>query len=59
MNTPPAPDLLKALQEIADHHEYQRILWAEDLEDADNAQYHERRRDFALEVIAKATGGME
>lgn len=51
-----AYDLLAALQEIADHHEHQRILWTEDLEDADNAEYHKARRDFALEAIAKAIG---
>lgn len=52
-----AHDLLAALQEIASHHEHQRVLWTEDLEDADHAQYHERRRDFALAAIAKAIGG--
>lgn len=51
-----AHGLLAALQEIADHHEHQRELWTEDLEDADHAEYHERRRDFALAAIAKAIG---
>lgn len=53
-----APDLLKALQEIADHHEVRRARWSyEENADADQAGYHERRRDFAIEAIAKATGG--
>lgn len=53
-----APYLLKALQEIADHHERQRELWAsEENADADQAKYHEERQDFAIAAIAKATGG--
>jgi len=53
-----APDLLEALKEIADHHESQRELWSsEENADADQAEYHEDRRNFALASIAKATGG--
>lgn len=37
-----------ALQKIADHHEAQRAAWADESGDADNASYHEVRRNFAM-----------
>ena len=42
-------DLLRdALKRIADHHDEQRMLWANGLGDGNNARYHEDRRNFAL-----------
>lgn len=51
-----APELLEALQDIANHHEHQRDLWSsEECADADQARYHEEQRDVAIAAIAKAT----
>lgn len=43
-----------ALQRIVEHHEQQRAAWSDECGDADNADYHEDRRDFALMHL---TGG--
>jgi hypothetical protein len=41
--------LRTAMQEIADHHEDQRDCWANEWNaDADQARYHEERRNLAL-----------
>lgn len=45
-------ELESALREIAAHHEEQSDLWATDgATDADIAQYHGERRDFALKQL--------
>lgn len=40
--------LREALQRIAEHHEEQRAVWADECGDADNSSYHEERRNFAM-----------
>lgn len=40
--------LRKVLQGIADHHDAQRAVWGDECGDADQAEYHEERRNFAL-----------
>lgn len=40
--------LREVLHRIAEHHEEQRDAWSDEEGDADQARYHEERRDFAL-----------
>ena len=40
--------LRDVLKQIADHHDGQRAAWNDECADADNARYHEERRNFAL-----------
>lgn len=42
--------LRACLQRIVDHHEDQRGAW-ESIEDADNRDYHEQRRNVALMAL--------
>jgi len=43
----------RVLQEIANHHEEQRVMW-ESVGDHDNASYHEERRNVALFGLDRA-----
>jgi len=44
-----ARDTLRdVLQRIAAHHEEQRAAWSDEEGDADQARYHEERRNFAM-----------
>ena len=40
--------LREVLRRIAEHHEEQRDAWGDEEGDADQARYHEERRNFAL-----------
>ena len=44
--------LRNVLKQIADHHDGQRAAWNDECADADNAGYHEDRRNFALFHLA-------
>lgn len=48
-----------ALQRIADHHEHQRVVWSIEGGDADQAEYHEERRNFALYHLKLNLGDLE
>lgn len=51
--------LREVLRRIAEHHEEQRDAWGDEEGDADQARYHEERRNFALFHVtpnAKLTG---
>lgn len=40
--------LREVLKRIADHHDEQRVAWNGEYGDADNASYHEDRRNFVM-----------